>query len=273
MRAKLVTSTANPLVKELAALKTRRGREDSGTFLVEGAREVTAAVKSGRVQALRLLFAPELMADRSVLDQLIAGGGDAPLFELSAAAFGRLSLRQNPDGLALQANVPRVPLADLGLASASLVLVIDGVEKPGNLGALLRSADATGVDAVVVTGGGTDLYNPNVVRASQGSLFAVPVAVSTATELAAAARAAGLALVVATPAAATVYWDADLNRRVAIVLGAEDRGVGQELSAAADASVRIPMRAALADSLNVSVAGALLLFEALRQRSASRPAG
>lgn len=272
MCAKRLSSAANPLLKSLVALKERRERERTGTFLVEGRREAAAAVAAG-FESVRLIYAPELAGD-GALDVLAAAAGSAEVLELSASAFARLSLRQNPDGVALQARARSAKLPAIDLARVSLALVIDGVEKPGNLGALLRSADAVDADLVVVTGSGTDLYNPNVIRASQGSLFALEVVSAPADELVAAARAAGLKLVVATPAAEIDYWDADLARRVAIVLGAEDIGVGSELAAAAEESVRVPMRATLADSLNVSVAGALLLYEALRQRTraVARPA-
>lgn len=266
MCARRVTSTANPQLKGLAELKERRGRERTGTFIVEGHREALAAARAG-YEVLRLIYAPELAGEDALTELVAAVGEVGDSLELSANAFAKLSLRQNPDGVALQVRARATGLQAIDLASASLVLVVDGVEKPGNLGALLRSADAVGVDGVVVTGTGTDIYNPNVIRASQGSVFALDVMSATPGALLAAVRAAGLGLVVATPAAERDYWDADLKRNVAIVLGAEDFGVSSELAAAADVSVRVPMRATLADSLNVSVAGALLLYEALRQRT------
>lgn len=273
MGAKRITSASNPLIKELAELKARRGREASGSFLVEGAREATAAVAAPGHETLRLLHAPDLVREPALIEALIAAAGDVEVIEVSEGAFRKLSMRQHADGVALQLRLPDSGLTGLDLAAATLVLVIDGVEKPGNLGALLRSADAVGADAVVVTGHGTDAYNPNVVRASQGSLFALPLVRAEPVELAAALSAAGLTLVTTSPAAEVDYWDADLAAPVAIVLGAEDVGIGRELAAASDVGVRIPMRAPRpgagprADSLNVSVAGALLLFEALRQRS------
>lgn len=274
MGAKRITSASNPLVKSLAELKDRRARVASGTFLIEGRRESAAAVRAG-LEILRVLVAPELAG---ASDELVGAAQDAAsragvsepieVVELSPVAFSKLSLRQNPDGIALQARARSTGLTAAALAAASLVLVLDGVEKPGNVGALLRSADAAGADLVVMTGDGTDAYNPNAVRASQGSVFALEVVEASAESLIRSARAAGLKVVTATPSAATDYWDVDLSGRVAIVVGAEDEGVSASLQAASDVTVRIPMRAALADSLNVSVAGAILLFEALRQRSA-----
>lgn len=276
MGAKRITSASNPLVKSLAELKDRRARVASGTFLIEGRRESAAAVRAG-LEIVRVLVAPELAA-AGASDELVATAQDAAsragvtepieVIELSPVAFSKLSLRQNPDGIALQARTRSTGLTAAALAAASLVLVLDGVEKPGNVGALLRSADAAGADLVVMTGDGTDAYNPNAVRASQGSIFALEVVEASAESLIRSARAAGLKVVTATPSAATDYWDVDLSGRVAIVVGAEDEGVSASLQAASDVTVRIPMRAALADSLNVSVAGAILLFEALRQRSA-----
>lgn len=277
MGAKRITSASNPLLKSLAELKNRRGRAESGTFLVEGRRESAAAVRAG-FRVVRVIVAPELASESDIaalvaaarggeLGEGGAGNGNVEVVELSPTAFAKLSLRQNPDGLAVQAVSRPTGLDPRALAGANLVLVIDGVEKPGNVGALLRSADAAGADMVVLTGDGTDAYNPNAVRASQGSIFALDVAEAPPEVFLSSARTAGLRVVVATPTADVDYWDADLSGRVAIVVGAEDTGVSQALADGSDARVRIPMRAALADSLNVSVAGALLLFEALRQRS------
>lgn len=260
-------SPKNPLVTEAIGLKDRRRRARSGLFLVEGAREAGRALAAG-VAPRTLLLCPEL-APRRVAEPLAASAeaAGAEVVEVSAAAFERLSRRQNPDGVALVARAPDrrlTPAADLG---AGPVLVLDGLEKPGNVGALLRTADAAGATAVAVTGEGTDVENPHVVRASQGSVFALPVFVAPREAVLAGLRERGFRLVAASPRAGPTHWEVDLTGAVALALGTEDRGLDPEVEASADELVRVPMHARAADSLNVAVAGAVLLYEALRQRS------
>lgn len=268
---KRIDSPANPLVKELASLQGRRQREATGTFLVEGLREATRAMAAGQ-QVIRALHCPSLSSERAgsaeLLSAVTAQGGE--LVELSPVAFAKLSQRQNPDGIALHVHIPpraEAPLGGVTLGDDALVLVLDGIEKPGNLGALLRTADAVGVDLVIVCGSGTDLFNPNVIRASQGSVFAVrTVAVDDAEALAFLADR-DVRLVATTPASTTPHWAADLTGRVAVLVGAESTGLREEWLQAAGELVQVPMHAAAADSLNASVAGAVVLYEALRQRS------
>lgn len=266
-----VDSPKNPLVVEVARLKERRHRARTGLFLVEGARETERALASG-VRPRTLLLAPDLApsaASASLAHAVEAAG--AEVVELSEAAFARLSLRQNPDGVALVAHAPERRLAAADDLGGGLVLLLDGLEKPGNVGALLRTADAVGVAAVLVTDEGTDLENPNVIRASQGSVFAVPAYVAPRDEALAHLRRLGYTLVAASPRASLAHWEADLTGAVAVALGTEDAGLDPAVEAAADELVSVPMRARAADSLNVSVAGAVVLYEALRQRS-GRPA-
>jgi TrmH family RNA methyltransferase len=270
--ARRIDSTANPLVKELASLKDRAGRNASGTFLVEGARETGRALRAS-VPVVRAIYSPELVSVEEDAHQLVtaAAAGGADVVELSGAAFSKISMRQNPDGVALQvAIVPRQggAFAGVELHEGALVLVLDGIEKPGNLGALLRTADATGVDLVIVTGAGTDMYNPNVIRASQGSVFAVAPVAAEDGEALTFLRAGGARLVATTPASSTPHWAADLRGTVALLVGAEATGLRDGWLESADELVRVPMKGSSADSLNASVAGAVVLYEALRQRSA-----
>lgn len=270
-----IESPANPWLKELARLKDRRGRQRSGHYLVEGAREVGRALAAG-VTPRELLLAPELMANVVDANEIRSAAleAGAELVTLSAAAFGKFSLREQPDGVALvvrsRGHLPLVGMVQPG----ALVLIVDGLEKPGNLGAIMRTADAVGVDALLLSGagaegGGTDLENPNVIRASMGSVFALRVGAGSREEVAAAVSAAGLRLVAATPHADRSFWQADMRGGVALLLGAESTGLPAWWLERADHKVRIPMRATAADSLNVSVAGALMLYEALRQRGGS----
>jgi RNA methyltransferase, TrmH family len=187
--SKRIDSTKNPTLKAFAELKERKTREIQQRYLIEGSRETLRALQGGeRLQTL--LFCPsflshegkKVMAEGRERRQK-AEGENIEILELSQAAFEKLSLRQNPDGVMAVAEIQKKNLADVKLKENALVLVIDGLEKPGNIGALLRSADAVNVDAVFVSGTGTDLYNPNVIRASMGSLFSRPVLAVETSEL------------------------------------------------------------------------------------------
>lgn len=257
-------------MREVAGLKTRRARDRTGLTLVEGLREAGRAVAAG-LPLVRLLLCDELGALGLDGVELLRREAERQAVEtvvLSTDAFQRISLREHPDGVALVARTPERSLERLRLPAQPLVLVLAGLEKPGNVGALLRSADAAGVDAVVLTDGGTDLGNPNVIRASMGSVFALPVAGATPVAARRWLRAAGLHLVAATPHARQSHWAASYRGGVAVVLGTEHAGLDASWLAAVHERVRIPMRSRSADSLNVAVAGAVILFEALRQRQA-----
>lgn len=262
-----IESLQNPLVKRLVRLRERRAREAEGVALVEGAREVSRALAGG--WSVELLVTCDAFPGPAALAGAAAIAGER--VRMSRAPFEKVSQRQNPDGVIALCRPPRWTLASLEWRPGALYLILDGVEKPGNLGALLRSADAAGVAAVFVSDAGTDTLNPNVVRASMGSLFALPVLTVEGTELRGELQARGVRCVVATPHATDEVWDADLRGAVAIVLGAEHSGVSDGYLLAADEQVRLPMAARAADSLNVATTGALMLFEALRQRRPAAP--
>jgi RNA methyltransferase, TrmH family len=265
---KEITSPDNPTLKSLAKLKELRGRRDAGQFLIEGLRETLRALQAGE-DIQQLLLCLELMDEGSVesneLEQR-AKEQKIEILELSQRAFLKLSVRQNPDGVIGVANIKEKSLADIPLKENALILVIDGLEKPGNVGALLRTADAVNADAVIVTGFGTDLYNPNVIRASMGSLFSRPVLSLEAPEVIEFLQEKRFKIVAATPVSSKSFWAEDFTTSTAIILGEEHAGLSKEWLEAATTHVTIPM-SGLADSLNVATAGALLLYEALRQRS------
>lgn len=227
--------------------------------LVEGSVEVARAVGVGA----RVLEAYRRVdySDAAALD-LLAGVTD--VVDLGPEAFDRAAMRATSGILAVVED-PTVGLGDLVLPARPLVLVVEAAEKPGNLGAMLRTADAVGVDAVVVTDPVTDVTNPNVVRASLGCLFTVPVAVGSAEDVRAHLRSAGIDVVATRVDAPTPLWDAELTGGVAIAVGAEHEGLS-DVWADAERPVRIPMAGAV-DSLNASVAAAVVLYEAARQRS------
>lgn len=267
-----ITSTRNARVKALVRLRERRTRDREGAFPVEGAREVARALEGG-AELREAYLCPELFrAEGAEVAARLERRG-VPTTHLSPEAFGKASLRGGPDGVLAVASTWRLDPETLELPPRPLLLVVDGLEKPGNLGALLRTADAAEVDAVFATGAGTDLFNPNVVRASVGSLFARPVLTLGAGELLRWLERRGVAVVATSPHATRVFWDAPLAgpevpTGVAIVLGPEHEGLEARWLDAAALRVRVPM-GGLADSLNVATTGALLLYEALRQRRAA----
>ncbi|MFC8501644.1 TrmH family RNA methyltransferase [Pedococcus sp. NPDC057267] len=261
-----LTSPANPRLKSLAALRRRRGREESGRTLVEGYEELSLALDAG-VLPESLYYCPELMLDPArqtrVVDEVRARGVDT--VQVSRAAFEKVAYREGPDGfLAVVPAVTRT-CADLELGPSPLVVLCQGVEKPGNLGAMLRTADAAGADAVVAADPVTDWGNPNLVRASKGTVFSVPVASDSTGDTLAWLEAHGIALVATTPDTDLLHTDVDYTGPVAIAVGAEKYGLTDEVLERATHRVRIPM-AGKANSLNVATSAAIVIYEAVRQR-------
>lgn len=266
----VLTSLANPRVKAATALRDRRERDRTGLTLVDGAREVRRALDAG-VEVVEAFICEPLLAGpdaRAALDRLRAG--DVPLQVTSEPVFARLAFGERSEGLLAVMRVPSMALADLALSDDPLVAVIEGLEKPGNVGAVLRSADGAGLDAVVAASPRTDLFNPNAIRASAGTMFTVPLGAGPTPEVLDWLRASGLRIVVARVDAERLYTDADLTGPLALVFGAEADGLTEAWSGEAAGAVRLPMLG-VADSLNVSVSAAILFYEARRQRGV--PAG
>ncbi len=259
-----ITSLENPRVKEAVRLRSRRAREQAGRFLVEGGREIEHALHGGlRPQAC---FAAEGPAHEELRARAAAAG--ARVFTVGPRVHRKLALREGGEEPIAVFEIPSTDPRRLKLPAQPLLLAVSEIEKPGNLGALLRSADGFGADALLVEGG-TDLWSPNSVRASLGCLFSVPLGSFAAGELLPWLRERGLRIVAATPQGAVEPGDVDWTGAIAIVVGSEDRGLSTAWLAAADACVRVPMRGA-ADSLNVSVTAGVLLYEAVRVRTARR---
>jgi RNA methyltransferase, TrmH family len=265
MPVETITSLQNPRLKRLIRLRDRRARDEEGAFLVEGYREVRRALEK-KAALGELFFSRDWFLgenEPALLAEAEAAG--ARLFELSKDAFAKVAYRERPDGILAVAPQWKRVLADLTLPAAPLVLVVEAIEKPGNLGTILRSADAAGCDAVIVCDPVTDLFNPNVVRASTGVLFSVPCVVEEGPRVLDWLRGRGIRSVATTPAAKEVYSDADLRGPLAVVMGSEQFGLSEFWLKNADLPVRIPM-AGQADSLNVAMAALITLFEAVRQR-------
>jgi TrmH family RNA methyltransferase len=234
-------------------------------MLVEGYDELRTALDSS-ARPTALYYCPSLVRDASqlsMLDRVRELGAD--VYELSPRVFEKVAYRQSPDGWLAELPTIATGLERLQPPERPLLLVCAGVEKPGNLGAMLRTAEAAGVDAVIAAPPGTDWGNPNVVRASRGSVFAVPVAEAERAELVRWLRERGVSIAVADPQSGVAYTSADLGGGVAIVVGAESQGVHGSWKDVADVSVRVPMFGQM-NSLNVSTSAALVIYEALRQR-------
>ncbi len=265
MERSVIQSRQNPLVKSLSRLRNRKDREERQRFLVEGLRELQQALRH-EVWIESLVVCPDHFKSPGHHEWLQqAENEDVEILELAPAAFEKMSSRESPDGLIGVAVKRDFLLEGAKLPDHPLVLVIEQVEKPGNLGAMLRTADAAGVDCVICCDPVTDLYNPNVIRSSQGLVFALPVFLATWEQCRHFLQRSGIQTVATTPAATRGIWETDLSGPVALLLGSEKDGLSDEALRTADLQVSIPMLGA-ADSLNVSVSAAVVLFEALRQR-------
>jgi TrmH family RNA methyltransferase len=261
-----ITSPQNPRIKSVLRLQKKRERDRAGLITIEGVRELARALGAG-VAIREIYLSPETAGAEAdaIVGELRARS--VPIFTVGRAAFAKIAYREDSGGLVAVAERPRTGFDRLSGSPDALFLVVDAVEKPGNLGALLRSADAVGVTGLIVASPGVDLFNPNAIRASLGAVFTVPLAAGAPEEAIAWLKGKGVRIVVTTPNAATRYSDANLTRSAAIVVGREDTGVSRPWIEAADLAISIPMRGAV-DSLNVSAAAAILLYEALRQRDA-----
>lgn len=267
--ATVITSAQNERLRDLQRLEKRAFRDQKQLTVVEGAREVSRCLDAGFVprQAFvspPLITTPEARAAYARLIELDRERR-THLFEIPPELYAKVAVREASGGILLVVPYLQRTLDDLPRTTPALYIVIEGVEKPGNLGAILRTADAAGVTAAIVTAGATDIHNPNVLRASLGAFFTVPLCESPPAETIAFLKRAGARIIVGTPDATTLYTATDMTTPVALVLGSEADGVSDVFRAAADDLVTIPMRGVV-DSLNLATSAALLLYEAVRQR-------
>ncbi len=267
MNIEHIQSPHNPRVKNLVRLRNARHRRRQGLFLVEGLREISRALEHG-LSLQTLFFCPEHFKSgqsRAIIDKVVSS--KIEVCQLSATAFAKCSLRENPDGLLAVAPVWETKFEDVRFATSALLLVVESVEKPGNLGSLIRTAEAAGADALIVTDPVADIFNPNVIRNSQGALFGFPVVVGDNDASLAWLKGKGVQILATSPAANENFWRADLKAAFAIVVGSEKDGLSDFWLGNATHRIKIPM-AGRSDSLNVNVAAAVTLYEAVRQRSA-----
>ncbi len=250
-----ITSVQNPKIKQLLALQEKsRLRRETGLFVVEGRRELQHCIDAGF--EVRTIFA---------CDEICAC--ELPHISISSGLYRKMAYREGTEGIIAEVKVRNRRLEDLMLKPEPLIIVLESVEKPGNLGAVLRSADAAGADAVIVCDPLTDLFNPNLIRASLGAAFTVPTVACTSAEAIVWLKAHGIQILTAQLQDSEWYYNTDMKRGTAIVIGTEATGLTQAWRDTADAHVKIPMLGAM-DSLNASVSAAILLFEAVRQRNA-----
>ncbi|MBP7636948.1 MAG: RNA methyltransferase [Kiritimatiellae bacterium] len=264
-----LTSLANPKVKHAIRLRQRSHRDEAGQMLIEGYRECRRALDNG-YRPQMLFYCEALWLKHLNEPDLVqrCGALGAEVYACTAPVFEKMAYRERPDGLLMIGPHLNKTLADLRLPENALLVVAEAIEKPGNLGTILRSADAAGVHAVIVCDRCTDIHNPNVVRASTGTLFSVPVVEADSDEALVFLRERGFCILATTPHTEHLHSGVPLTGNVAIAVGTEQYGLSEKWMSAADLRVRIPMFG-LADSLNVASATTILLFEAVRQRVAA----
>lgn len=255
-----ISSTSNRKIKDLLALQQKSSvRRERGLFTVEGERELEHCIRAG-FETDSIFFCPEIYGKD------VEALGCAKTFAVSKEIYDKIAYRGGTEGIIAEVRTKSATLQGLEVGENPLVVVLESVEKPGNLGAVLRSADAAGADAVIVCDPLTDLYNPNLIRASIGAVFTVPVATCTSREAIDWLVSKRIRIYTAQLQDSAWYYDTDMKKGTAIVMGTESTGLTDIWRQAADAHIKIPMLGRL-DSLNVSVSAAILLFEAVRQRN------
>ena len=268
MRTETITSAQNPKIKNLLLLQEKsKARKEQGLFVVEGRRELEHCLEAG-FKVRTIFYCPEIIdsaenyfSGRDPKNQFSAES----IIEIPEQLYRKVAYRESTEGIIAEVEYKSLTLNDLKLPENPLIMVLESVEKPGNLGAVLRSADAAGVDAVIFCDPLTDLFNPNLIRASIGAIFTVPTVAASSEETIAFLKARNIQILTAQLQDSSLYYDIDMRRGTALVMGTEATGLTDIWRKAASAHIRIPMLGRL-DSLNVSVSAAILLYEAVRQR-------
>lgn len=264
MRIENITSAQNPKIRTLLELQEKsRTRKKTGLFVVEGRRELLHCIEAG-YEPHTVFVCTEILKQEEIEE--IAGKCECSFIGIPQHLYDKVAYRGGTEGVIAELHCREMTLESIELPDNPLVVVLESVEKPGNLGAVLRSADASGVDAVIVCDPLTDIYNPNLIRSSIGAIFTVPVATATSEETISWLKANGIRIYTAQLQDSEWYYDTDMKGGTAIVMGTEATGLTDVWRKAADAHIKIPMLGKL-DSLNVSVSAAILMFEAVRQRN------
>lgn len=262
-----IQSRNNDQIKNLVKLRERKHRERQERFLVEGLRELSHALDSD-YSLETIYYCPQYFPsdEHSQFIHEVRNLNKVPLIRVSEEAFSKATYREGPDGVIAVARQQAYSIQELKLPDDPLLLILEGIEKPGNLGAILRSADGAGADAVILVDCLLDLYNPNVIRASQGLIFSMPIVCTQSDFLASWLLERKIQCIATTPDTSKLHWNADYKTPTALLFGSESDGLSDFWLNRATEQIRIPM-SGKADSLNVSVAAAICLYEARRQRS------
>lgn len=270
-----ISSAQNSKIKNILALQEKsKVRKERGLFIVEGRREFMNCLKGNFIPE-EIYFCKDLISDSEIRTLISENKYNADiekqlnnikLYSITKQLYEKIAYRGTTEGMLAVMKIRSLTLKDLIIPQKPLLLVLESVEKPGNLGAVIRSADAAGIDAVIICDPLTDLYNPNLIRSSIGGIFTCKVATSTTAETIKWLKDNNVSIITAQLQDSKLYYDTDMTKATAIVVGAEDKGLSDEWRKASDAKIRIPMLGDL-DSLNVSVSAAILCYEAVRQRS------
>ncbi len=263
LRSEIISSNQNPKIKNLIQLQKHNERKKQNLFIIEGIKEIEKAVQAN--YAFESLFYCRSISGSVDILSKIPPAGNIKLYEVRLEIYNRIAYRQNSGGIIALARPKIHSISTLNFDRNPLILVIEGVEKPGNIGAIFRTADAAGVSAIIICDPGTDLYNPNAVRASLGCIFTIPTAICSSSEAIQFLKNHGIKIFTSYLKASIPYYKADFTLPSAIVMGTEATGVSESWVKNSDANIIIPMRG-IADSMNVSTATAVLIFEARRQR-------
>jgi len=266
LNTRAITSLQNARVKSAIKLRTARDRTEQGRIVIDGVRELYRAVSAG-VELIEVFMCPDMCGEDARDLATTISSRAVRVLTVTPAVFQKLAFGKRAEGLVAIARTPYTSLEDIDLRDERLVAILEGIEKPGNVGAVLRSADAVGIDALVVADGRTDLYNPNTIRASLGAVFTVPICTATSEQTLSWLRRHGVRIFAARVDGAVCYTDVSFRGPCAVVLGSESDGLSDLWRAGDVTAVSLPMLGAV-DSLNVSTTAAVLFYEALRQRSA-----
>ena len=263
---RIISSLQNPVIKNVLLLSDKpRARKEQNRIVIEGQREIRLAAISG-FHITDLFYCPAIISESDLGLLSPELGENIEMSELSVDVFNRIAYRNDSGGVIALAIPRRLQFSDLQLSKKPLLLVLETVEKPGNLGALLRTADASGLDAVIICDPQTDIYNPNTIRSAIGCIFTMPVVTTTSGEAINWLRAAGIRMFGTALTATHLYHETDFRQPSAIIMGAEATGLSDKWLDEADDLIKIPMRGKI-DSMNVSASAAIVIFEAMRQRN------